>query len=240
LIGSRATRGGVLDSTGKAAVAEFIATFALVVIGAGAAIMYSAGQLDLVGVALATGLVLFVFVSITVPISGGLVNPAVAIGLWTTGRITTRRAGTLIVAELLGAIAGAFLLRFLIPRELFDGGRGGIPALAPGISAGKGILIEAVASFFLIFAVYGTAVDERGPFAKTAGLTIGLVVSFDIMAFGPLTGAAMNPARWLGPAVATSNYASWYVWIVGPIAGGIIGGVVYWYAFLRGAEPVTP
>jgi MIP family channel proteins len=240
LVGSRATRGGILDSTGKAVAAEFIATFALVVIGAGAVIMYSAGQLDLTGVALANGLVLFVFVSITAPISGGFVNPAVAIGLWTTGRIPTRRAGVLIAAELLGAIAGAFLLRFLIPRELFDGGRGGIPSLAPGISGGKGILLEAVASFFLVFAFYGTAVDERGPFAKTAGLTIGLVVTFDIMAFGPLTGAAMNPARWLGPAVATSNYANWYVWIVGPIAGGIIAGVVYWYAFLRGTEPVTP
>ena len=202
--------------------------------------MNSAGQLDLTGVALAQGLVLFVFVSITAPISGGFVNPAVTIGLWTTGKLPTRRAGALIVAELLGAVVGAFLLRFLVPRELFDGGRGGIPALAPGISVGKGILIEAVATFFLIFAVYGTAVDDRGPFAKTAGLTIGLVVTFDIMAFGPLTGAAMNPARWLGPAVATNDYANWYVWVVGPIAGGIIAGVVYWYAFLRGIEPVTP
>jgi aquaporin TIP len=240
LVGSRATRGGALENTGKAAAAEFIATFALVAIGAGSAIMYSAGQLDLVGVALATGLVLFVFVSITAPISGGLVNPAVAVGLWTTGRIATRRAGVLIIAELAGAIAGAFVLRFLVPRVLFDGGRGGVTALAPGVSAGKGILIEAVASFFLVFAVYGTVVDERGPFAKTAGLTIGLVVTFGILAFGPLTGAAMNPARWLGPAIASGNYANWYVWIVGPIAGGIIAGVVYWYVFLRGAEPVTP
>ena len=60
------------------------------------------------------------------------------------------------------------------------------------------------------------------------------------MAFFPLTGAAMNPARWLGPAVATGDYTNWYVWVIGPIAGGIIAGVVYWYAFLRGKEPATP
>lgn len=229
-----------MDSTGKAAAAEFIATFALVFIGTGAVVMNAAGQLDLTGVALAQGLVLFVFISITVPISGGLVNPAVAVGLWTTGRLATRRAGVLILAELAGAIVGAFALRFLIPRVLFDHGHGGIPALAPGISGGKGILIEAVASFFWIFAVYGTMVDDRGPFAKTAGLTVGLVVSFDIMAFGPLTGAAMNPARWLGPALATGDYANWYVWIVGPLAGAIIAGAVYWFAFLRDRDPGTP
>ena len=110
----------------------------------------------------------------------------------------------LIVAELLGAIAGAFLLKFLVPAVVFDQGNGGIPALAPEIAIGKGILIEAVCTFFLVFAVFGTAVDERGPFAKTAGLTIGLVIAFDIMAFVPYTGAAMNPARWLGPALATT------------------------------------
>ena len=99
------------------------------------------------------------------------------------------------------------------------------PALGDGIAIGKGILIEAVSTFFLVFAVFGTAVDDRGPFAKTAGLTIGLVIAFDIMAFGPYTGAAMNPARWLGPALATTDWSNWYVWIVGPIAGGIIAGV---------------
>jgi aquaporin Z len=91
-----------------------------------------------------------------------------------------------------------------------------------------------------VFAVFGTAVDDRGPFSKTAGLTIGLVIAFDIMAFGPYTGAAMNPARWLGPAVATNDWSDWYVWLVGPIAGGIIAGVLYWAAFLKDKEPATP
>jgi aquaporin Z len=229
-----------LESTGKAAIAEFVATFALIFIGAGAVLLYSADRLDLTGVALAHGLVLFVMVSITMHISGGFVNPAVAISLWVTGKVPSQRALILIIAELLGAIAGAFMLKFLVPAVVFDQGNGGIPALAPEIAIGKGILIEAVCTFFLVFAVFGTAVDEHGPFAKTAGLTIGLVIAFDIMAFAPYTGAAMNPARWLGPALATNDWSNWYVWIVGPIAGGIIAGVLYWAVFLKDAEPATP
>ena len=207
-----------MENTGKAAVAEFVATFALVFVGAGAVILNANGQLDLTGVALAHGLVLAIMVSITWHISGGLVNPAVAISLWVTGTIPTTRAGVLIAADQLG----------------------GIPSLGDDIAVGRGIVIEAVTTFFLVFAVFGTAVDDRGPFSKTAGLTIGLVIAFDIMAFGPYTGAAMNPARWFGPALATTDWADWYVWIVGPIAGGIIAGVLYWSVFLKDREPATP
>ena len=229
-----------MENTGKAAVAEFVATFALIFVGAGAVVLNANGQLDLTGVALAHGLVLAIMVSITAHISGGLVNPAVAISLWVTGKIPTSRAGLLIAAELAGAVAGAFLLRFLVPTELFDVGTGGIPALGDGVAVGRAIVIEAVTTFFLVFAVFGTAVDDRGPFSKTAGLTIGLVIAFDIMAFGPYTGAAMNPARWFGPALATTDWADWYVWIVGPVAGGIIAGVLYWSVFLKDTEPATP
>ncbi|HET9309716.1 MAG TPA: aquaporin [Actinomycetota bacterium] len=229
-----------MEGTGKAAVAEFVATFALVFVGAGAVILNANGQIDLTGVALAHGLVLAIMVSVTVHISGGMVNPAVAVSLWVTGKVSTPRAGALIVAQLAGAIAGAFLLEFLVPAELFGSGNGGIPALGDGVTIGKGILIEAVTTFFLVFAFFGTIVDDRGPFSKTAGLTIGLVIAFDIMAFGPYTGAATNPARWLGPALATTDWADWYVWIVGPIAGGIIAGVLYWSVFLKDKEPATP
>ena len=229
-----------MDSNAKAAVAEFVATFTLIFIGAGAVLLNAAGQLDLTGVALAHGLAFAIMISVTAAISGGLVNPAVAISLWVTGKLPTPRAAILIAAELAGAIAGAFLLKFLVPGTIFDAGNGGIPALGDGIAIGKGILIEATCTFFLVFAVFGTAVDDRGPFAKTAGLTIGLVIAFDIMAFGPYTGAAMNPARWLGPALATTDWSDWYVWLVGPIAGGIIAGVLYWAAFLKDKEPLTP
>ncbi len=229
-----------MENTAKAAVAEFIATFALIFVGAGAVIMNANGQLDLTGVALASGFVLFIMISVTAHLSGGLVNPAVTIALWTTGKLPSARAGVLILAQLLGGVAGALLLKALEPKILFDAGSGGIPALAPLYSVGKGILFEAVGTFFLVFAFFATMVDDRGPFKLTGGLTVGLVMAFDMMVFFPLTGAAMNPARWFGPAVATADYTDWYVWIVGPVAGGIIAGVVYWYAFLKGTEPATP
>src|SRR3990172_5443096 len=224
-----------MESNGKAAVAEFVSTFALIFIGAGAVIATNLG-LDLTGVALAHGLVLAIMVSITAHISGGLVNPAVTIGLWVAGKIASPRAAILMGAQLLGAVAGAFLLKYLVPSELFDAGGGGAPALAERFAVGKGIVLEAVMTFFLMFAVFGTAVADRGPFSKTAGLTI----AFDIMAFAPFTGAAMNPARWFGPGLATGAWDNWYVWIVGPIAGAIIASVLYQSVFLKDAQPATP
>jgi aquaporin TIP len=229
-----------VTDTGRGMVAEFVATFALVLIGAGSVILASAGKLDLTGVALAHGLVLAIMVSVTAHISGGLVNPAVTIGLWVTGKLRGSKAVAFIVAQMLGAVVAAFLLKYLLPGSVFDLGGGGGAAVDVSIASGKAMLMEAVATFFLVFAVFGTAVDDRGPFSKTAGLTIGLVIAFDILAFGPWTGAAMNPARWFGPALATGEWADWWVWVVGPIAGGVIGAVVYWGAFLRDRGPATP
>jgi aquaporin TIP len=229
-----------VESTVKAAVAEFVATFALIFIGAGAVVLYLNGVLDLTGVALAHGLVLAIMVSITAHVSGGLVNPAVTVALWVTGKLPSGRATALVAAQLLGAVGGALLLRYLAPGQMFDAAAGGVPALADGYAPGKGILVEAVTTFFLVFAVFGTAVDDRGPFAKTAGFTIGLVIAFDILAFGPYTGAAMNPARWFGPALAAGAWSDWFVWIVGPLAGAVAGGVLYWGVFLRDAEPAAP
>lgn len=229
-----------METLGKAAVAEFVATFALIFVGAGAVIVASSGQLDLVGVALAHGFVLAVMVSVTGHISGGLVNPAVTIALWTAGRIGTQRGAVLIVAQMVGAVLGALLLRYVVGETAFDGGGAGAPALAPGLAVGKGIVIEAILTFFLVFVVFGTAVDDKGPWNKTAGFTIGLTVAFDILAFGPLTGAAMNPARWFGPALVGGIWDDAVVWIVGPIAGAIIAGVLYTAVLLRGREPATP
>jgi aquaporin Z len=228
-----------MESNGKAAIAEFISTFTLIFVGAGAVIATGLG-LDLTGVALAHGLALAIMVSLTAHVSGGHVNPAVTIGLWVAGKVGSTRAVLLMVAQLLGAVAGALLLKYLVPTELYDAGGGGTPALAEGFAVGKGIVLEAVMTFFLLFAVFATAVDDRGPFSKTAGWTIGLVIAFDIMAFGPYTGAAMNPARWFGPALATGAWSDWFVWIVGPVAGGIIAAVVYQSVFLKDAQPTTP
>ncbi|MDP9184037.1 MAG: aquaporin [Actinomycetota bacterium] len=229
-----------MDNVGKAAVAEFIGTFALIFFGAGAIIM-TGGQ-DLVAIALAHGLAIAIMVSLMAHISGGVFNPAIQVSLWVTGKMPTARSAVYIVAQLAGAVAAAYVLKYIAPAALFDEVtvRGGIPAVAQGLAVGKAVVIEALLTFFLVWAVFGTAVDERGPFAKTAGFTIGLVITLDIFAAGAYTGAAMNPARWFGPALATGDWTNWWVWIVGPVAGGIIAGVGYWFLFLRDRETLTP
>jgi glycerol uptake facilitator-like aquaporin len=88
-----------------------------------------------------------------------------------------------------------------------------------------GIGIEAVLTMVLILAVIGTAVDPRAP--RIGGLAIGLAVAADILVGGPLTGAAMNPARWFGPAVAAGAYADWYVWWIGPAIGAAVAALIY-------------
>ncbi len=228
-----------MESIGRAGAAEFVASFAVTFVGAGAVVAQANGRLDLTGVALAYGLAFAIMVRTTAHLSGGVVNPAIAVGLWVTGTLATRRAAAYIAAELLGAAAGAFLLRFLLPSLSFEPSGGGM-ALAAGLPAGKGLLIEAVATFLLVFAVFATAVDDRGSPEKTAGLTIGLAVAAATMAFGPWTGAAMNPARWLGPALVTGHWTDWWVWAAGPVAGGIVAAVLYRAVFLEGREPATP
>jgi len=227
-----------VDNVGKAAVAEFVGTFALIFFGAGAIIMTGGG--DLVAIALAHGLAIAIMVSIMAHISGGVFNPAIQIALWVTGKMPTARSGVYIIAQLLGAVAAAYLLKYLLPATAFDSVNGGIPAVASGFALGKAVVFEAVMTFFLVWAVFGTAVDDRGSFAKTAGFAIGLVITIDWFVGGAFTGAAMNPARWFGPALATNDWTNWWVWIIGPIAGGIIAGVGYWFVFLRGRETATP
>jgi len=230
-----------VETTGKALVAEFVGTFALILIGAGAVVLNAAGALDLVGVALAHGLVLAIMVSIAGHTSGGVFNPAVAAALWVTGKLPTARTLAYVATEMVAAVAGALLLRYLVDDvQLFDVAKAGATQVAEGVEVGRAIIIEAVTTFFLVWAVFGTAVDDRGPFGKTAGLTIGLVIAFDILAFGPYTGAAMNPARWFGPALVGGLWDDWYVYIVGPLAGGVLGGLGYWATFLRDREPATP
>ena len=115
----------------------------------------------------------------------------------------------------------------------------GTPAVADGISVTGAIIIEAILTMVLIVAVIGTAIDPRAP--KIGGLAIGLAVAADIFMGGPLTGAAMNPARWFGPAVVSGTYTDWYVWWIGPLVGAAIIALVYRFVWEERGEPeVTP
>jgi len=208
----------------KQLVAEFIGTFTLIFVGVGA-IYQNAG---LLAVAFAHGLAIAVMVSATGGISGGHLNPAVTFGLWVGGKIDLPRGLAYWAAQLLGATAAAFLLLAVFPQLPNQTAStiiaNGTPDLKD-ISQAQGIVIEAVLTFFLVFVVYGSAVDARAP--KIGGLAIGLTVTLDILFSGPLTGGAMNPARAFGPALASGHWNNHIVYWIGPLAGGGLAGLVY-------------
>jgi len=227
-----------VEGTGTGAVAEFIGTFAFVFFGAGTII--ATGNTDQLAIALASGLTIAIMVSSMLHISGAVFNPAIQAALWVTGKMPTVRSAVYIVAQLAGAVAAAALLKYFSPPPAFDSVNGGTPSVMSGYAIGKAVLVEAIATFFLVWAVFATVIDDRGPFGRTAGFTIGLVVTIDILAVGPLTGAAVNPARWFGPALVTGTWTDWWVWVAGPIAGGLTAGIAYRYVFLDGRDPATP
>ena len=216
-----------------ALVAEAIGTFLFFFVGAGSIVLgdYLAASggtsPGLLSVALAHGLALAVLVSALGPISGGHFNPAVTLAVWIMGKIGPARAALYIVAQLIGALAAGFALKAVFP-DAWQASNIGSPALGSGVTPAVGIGIEAVLTALLVFVVIGTAVDSRAP--KIGGLAIGLAVAADILMGGPLTGAAMNPARWFGPAVAAGAYANWYVWWIGPAIGAAVAAVVYRYS----------
>jgi MIP family channel proteins len=218
--------------------AEFVGIFALVFIGSGSIIAAQAAQTNaaLVVAALAHGLILAVFVSATMRVSGHL-NPAITLAMLVTRRIEPMMAGLYIIAQLLGAMAAAYALKALLPVSLTAATRVGGQSVSLEISATQAIGLEAIATFFLAFAVFGTAVDSKSP--KLGGLAIGAVITADILAIGPFTGASMNPARSFGPAVASGIFEAQAVYWVGPIVGAIAAALIYEHLFIRrDREPV--
>ncbi|HSM37776.1 MAG TPA: aquaporin [Candidatus Limnocylindrales bacterium] len=235
----------MLSRRNAALVAEAVGTFLFFFVGAGSVALTAqaaGGGPGLVGVALAHGLALAVLVSAFGAVSGGHFNPAVTVAVRLAGRIEWSNAAMYVVAQLLGALAAGLALRAVLPEPLWSATNIGTPALGSGIGVGAGIAIEAVLTLLLVLTVFGTAIDMRAP--KIGGLAIGLAVAADIMMGGPLTGAAMNPARWFGPAVASGAYADWYVWWIGPLIGAIVAAVLYRYVFEGEASaevsPATP
>lgn len=224
-------------------VAEFIGTFALIFIGAGSIcadqfLRAGGGSgMGLLGIAVAHGLALGIMVTAVGHISGGHINPAVTIGFWVTKRMTTFETLAYWAAQLAGGVAAAFLLTLLVPEETWRAVQLGTPALATDFPVANGIILEAVLTFLLVFVVFATAVDEKGAFAKIAGFAIGLTITMDILLGGPFTGAAMNPARAFGPALAANSWRHHGVYWVGPLLGGALAGALYSGLFLRKAEP---
>ena len=215
-------------------VAEFVGTFALVFVGGGAIMMTrdTEPSAALVTVALAHGLILALMVSATPRISGHL-NPAVTLGFLATRRISVLMAGVHIVAQLLGAVAAAYALKHAMPAEAVLATNLGGQRVALSITTGQAFALEAIATFFLMFVIFGTAVDPKGP--KIGGLAIGLTIAADIMAIGPMTGGSMNPARSFGPALMTGIFEGHLIYWLAPITGAVLAALLYDTLFLRGA-----
>ena len=236
-----------------ALVAEAVGVFALSFVGILA--IHELGNVPggLIGIALAHGLILAIMISIFAATSGGHINPAVTVGLLVGKQIKLGPAIAYIIAQCMGGI-----LAGLVIMAMFAGGKAPAASLvdqAPGsvgaqivangtpalsdipdkqpIAPMGAFLAELVTTFFLVTAVWGTAVDPRAP--KIGGFGIGLTVTADILAIGPLTGAAMNPARAFGPAVASMlggaryDWSTHWIFWAGPLCGGILASLLYYH-----------
>lgn len=217
-------------------VAELVGTLLLILL-LGAAVIVNAssgGEIGLVGVALASGLVVAALGTAFAPVSGGQFNPAVTIGLWLVGRVRTIEGIRIVVAQVLGGVGAGFALKFTFSG--FDAGdtawtigNGGTVAVADSLSQITAISIEALLTAVLVYTVLLATADARAP--KLGALLVGGVVTANILIGGLLTGAAMNPARWFGPALAMGDLSAAVVYIVGPLVGAVVAAITVRYLF---------
>ena len=214
--------------------AEFIGTLLFVFLGAGSVVAFVAnglttGSIGPVGVALAHGVGMAVIVSMTMSISGGHINPAVTFGLWIADRVPGKLVWQYILAQVLGAVAGAALVKAVLPRMAVGVALVGTPRLASEVGFMEGVWIEALLTFFLVSAVFGTAVSSEAP--KIGGFGIGLAIFVAALVAGSFTGAVMNPARAIGPALIAWQWNAHAVYWIGPLIGAGVAGAL-WKAVL--------
>ena len=220
----------------RATVAEFLATLLFIFLGAGTVVV-TGGIINegltsarLIAIALAHGLAIALLVTATAKISGGHINPAVTFGAWITGKISLTRGAMYVLAQLVGAIIGAWLLQVVIPAAAQ--GNLGAHGLGPNIAVGSGLVAEIILTFALVFVIFATAMDPKG-LGSLAPVAIGLTVLVDHLMGVPVTGASMNPARSFGPALVAGAWANHWIYWVGPLIGGALAALVYEFIFLR-------
>lgn len=214
----------------KKYVAEFLGTFILIFVGSGSVCanyyLTKAGQpgLGVLGIALSYGFAVVAIVYALGYISGSHINPATTISLLVTKRIDANTAIMYIIAQLAGAAFAGYLLRGLFPKALAISL--GAFHIAPGVPVVRAILMEAILSFLLIFAVYACAIDKRAT-GVLAGLAIGLVVVFDVIVGATVSGGAVAPSIAFGPAIASGDFGGHHVYWIGHILGGVVAGLLY-------------
>jgi MIP family channel proteins len=231
--------------------AEFVGAFTLIFVGAGAPLTFTKlfapaflqgggdqiSGLGLVAVALANGLAIGVMVSAVGHISGGHFNPAITLGFFLTRRLAPLLALVYWLAQFAGAVCAALLLRWFYAEQVRNIAHLGAPGLGSGVDKWQGLVIEIVLTFFLVWVVFATAADPGGSFKAIAGLAIGLTITIDVLMGGPLTGAAMNPARAFGPQLVQNYWKNGWIWYAGPAAGGAIAALAYEWLYLRPPRP---
>jgi len=214
----------------RAPAAEFIGTALFVLVGAGSVIA-NQGSAGGVAIALANGIGLALAVTIMLPISGGHINPAVSFALWLGKQIDAMTLGRYVLAQLLGAIVGALLIKATFPASAVRMSSLGTPQVAGSMGLFSAIALEALFTFFLVSAVYGTVVSPQAQ--RVAGFAIGLVVLVCALGGGgALTGAVMNPARAFGPALVSWDWHAQAVYWIGPLLGAAAAAGLWRYLLL--------
>jgi MIP family channel proteins len=227
-------------------IAEFIGTFALVLFVTSVVVLFAApggGNSDFVVIGLVHAFVLLMLVQSLGSVSGAHVNPAVTLALAALRKIRPNDAVIYILLQLSGGVAGALTTKFILSDRIADGAAApgatsaevGTPALNDTLlgGVGMGAVAEGIGTFFLVWAVIAVAVNPRAT-RDWAGLVIGATLGFVVMVLAPLTGAGVNPARWFGSALVASQWDDWWVYIVGPVVGGVLAALIYWYLFVEG------
>ena len=229
--------------TQRAALAELIGTLLFVFVGAGSVVVVTgilklnpaqdAGAL--VAIALAHGLAIATMVAATARISGGHINPAVTFAAVISGRMKPATGFVYVAAQMVGAVIGALLLKVVVVSSI-EGNLGAHSLNDAALSSdAAGVLVEAILTFVLVFTVFATAMDRRG-LGNAAPIAIGFAILIDHFVGVPLTGASMNPARSFGPALVANEWGDHWVYWVGPLAGGGLAALVYYFVYLNRPE----
>jgi aquaporin NIP len=208
----------------RAHVAEGIGTYALVFAGCGS---IAVGQLSNLGVAIAFGLVIAVMIYALGHVSGAHLNPAVSVAFALGRHFPWSRAATYSIAQIAGAIAGAATLRVTLGSDVPLG------VTQPSGSDLQALVWEGVLTFFLVLVITAVATDTRAV-GEAAALAIGGAVALGSLVGGPVSGASMNPARSIGPALIGADLSGLWIYVAGPLAGAAVAALVY--AYLRGTE----